>query len=189
MNLGKPLCRVVVICALASSAAAKVATISIAELARECQASAVATVTSVEEVAGLRVAFAQRLERVSGRVPERFAFVAEMTWKCDISTAIEGERVLLYLRPITPGARKNVVAAKRACEDKGLPLYELEHAGRGRIPLHLRENQWYAQVKLVPNAPAEICVNLTLPKGAPIRFVRGKMGYVPVSYITSLPRR
>jgi hypothetical protein len=69
---------------------AKVATISIGELARESDLMMVAEVQRVEVKAGVKIARVRVIRFVKGEAECPIAFVAEPTWTCDTSAAVQG---------------------------------------------------------------------------------------------------
>jgi len=75
---------------LAMSVQAKVATISIGELARESDLILVSKVRRVEVEAGVKIARVRVIRFVKGEAECPIAFVAEPTWTCDTSAAVPG---------------------------------------------------------------------------------------------------
>jgi hypothetical protein len=175
--------------ALSSVATARVVTIDIKVLAKQSPVVVVGTVTYVREVAGVQVAFVDRTQFLKGFSFSRIAFVAEPTWACDTSNAVVGERVVLYLCeiPTVKGfGPLDLDAAKNACAGFGANLYALGHSGRGRIPLFLRGNDWFARVRLAEGYPPELNVNLTAPWKTPLLKESERSGFVRLGYFSSL---
>lgn len=114
-------------CAVASQAFAKVASISFEQLVQSSDIIVVAKVKSVGHLIDKRYAEATVVEVWKGTPAERVEFLAAPTWTCDISEAIEGETVLLFL---TKGG------------DSG--SYAIAHSGRGRLPLRTVDGKSYA---------------------------------------------
>jgi hypothetical protein len=176
--------------AFSSFAFARVGTIDVGVLARESEVVVVGTVTYVGNVGGVKVAFVDRTEFIKGFAFDRIAFVAEKTWACNTSSAVVGERVLLYLEEI-PDSRLafrelDLVGAKKACARTGTSLFSLGHSGRGRIPLFQRGKDWYAKVGLSGDYPPELNVNLTIPRGAPVVMESEGVGVISVDYFRTM---
>lgn len=93
----------------------KVMTIPIAMFAQESDMIIEATVTKIEGVEGARVASCTPTATWKGKPDEVVQFLASRTWTCDISTAVQGERVVLFLK---------------AGDSGQLSIY---HSGRGRM--------------------------------------------------------
>ncbi|BBO24375.1 MAG: hypothetical protein AMXMBFR19_09360 [Chthonomonadaceae bacterium] len=181
----------VILSLLCASAQAKVATISLNALAKLSDLILVAEVERVELRAGVRVARIKTIQFVKGSAECPIAFVAERTWTCDLSTAIAGERVLLYLSSIgkVKGRTMNgqdLGAAQAACKKDGIQLYTLTHSGRGRIPLSLNKGQWVAGVTPGEGRGPGLNANLYVPK--PIPTLQTSPGHKAVS-LAELVRR
>src|SRR2546422_6284493 len=104
-----------------SSALAKVATIELAELARDAEFIGVVRVERVSfGIPLLRRARARAtiLESWKGQASGTVTFVAAPTWICDISDAKKGEEAVVFIRGRS-----------------------LEHAGRGRMPIFTRSGR------------------------------------------------
>jgi hypothetical protein len=68
---------------------------------------------------------------------ELLSFHAASTWMCDLSSAEQGERVLLFLGSMDPESARSV--------DHPGPLHRIEHSGRGRLPVKGRPGaEWVA---------------------------------------------
>lgn len=118
--------------ALATPAHAKIGQASLGQLVQRSAAIAVVKVTWVGEVAGSRVARAEVVTSYRGPAAgQELIFLAERTWACDVSTAVAGETVLVFLYDMPDPRRARLAAAVK----KGTPLYVIGHGGRGRLPL------------------------------------------------------
>jgi hypothetical protein len=80
-----------------------------------------------ERFSAVRVASAEVIETWKGAPVREVRFRASPIWTCDISTAKEGEEVVLFL---TRG--------------EGKPIMMIGHAGRGRLPLRVVQGDTYA---------------------------------------------
>jgi hypothetical protein len=139
-----------------SSAHARVAPIKLDELALENDGIAVARVDRIVTVGGVRVAEASVTRPLQGMESvRRFAFIAQPTWTCDVSNAVWGETVVLFLTKV----RDTRIIDREIAEffprmssqfhsawvkrHSSLPLYEIADSGRGRLPVHRQEDQSY----------------------------------------------
>lgn len=175
-------------------ASAKVATISLEQLTIRSELIVIAEVTAIEECAGVRIARVGTVTSIKGMAPTNIAFVAESTWTCDISSASIGERVLLYLRPVGRGEfvtmnGQDLSAARDRSSDRGITLFALTHAGRGRIPLQHIRRRWVAKTRTVAEKLPELLVNLVLPSSAPIGREQDGTATVSLSYLVKLTRQ
>ena len=175
---------------LAIGVQAKVATISIGELARASDLILVAEVQRVEVKAGVQVARVRVIRFIKGEAECPIAFVAEPTWTCDTSAAVPGERVLLYLTAaVAPQERtmngKNVGAVQASCKREGTQLYVLSHSGRGRIRLSLTKGQWVAPVTRGDARGPGLNLNLYIPR--PVATVLTSPGHraVPLAELVT----
>lgn len=151
---------------------AKVATVSLHELVRLSDIILVGEVERVEVKAGVKVARVRSSQFIKGHAECPIAFVAEATWTCDISTAVPGEPVLLYLKSVgQPKSRtmkgQDLGAVQAACKREGVQLYVLSHSGRGRIRLSLERGRWVAPVTPGEGKGPGLNVNLYVPKPIP----------------------
>ncbi|MBI5211163.1 MAG: hypothetical protein HY927_14420 [Elusimicrobia bacterium] len=73
-------------------------------------------------------ASARVLEVWKGNPPETVIFLASPTWTCDISDAVLGEKAVLFLK------------------SRGPQLFQIELAGRGRMPLRIVDGVCYATI-------------------------------------------
>jgi hypothetical protein len=80
-----------------------------------------------ERFSAVRVATAEVIETWKGTPVREIRFRASPTWACDISTAKEGEQIVLFLSK--PG---------------GEPIMTIRHSGRGRMPLREVQGRTYA---------------------------------------------
>lgn len=151
---------------------AKVATISLQELAKTSDLILFGEVEQVEVKGGVKVAFVRVGSVYKGRVDGPIAFVAEPTWTCDISSATPGEPVLLYLSDLKPIKGKTMEgqdlgAAKTACKREGVRLMLIAHSGRGKIPLLMEHGRWMAPVTTGEGKGPGLNVNLYVPTPVP----------------------
>ena len=152
------------------SANFSVGTIGVNRLAIGSQVIAVADVTEIVERSGVRVAVAKVVRGLKGAVPnDTIEFVAEKTWTCDISNAVLGERVLLYLikvrdRDGVTMFKQDLSKAASMSRSAGRVLYELYHSGRGRIVINRSKDGDWLAVKRRSGDPWTLNVNLTAPK-------------------------
>jgi hypothetical protein len=125
----------------ANDAAARKSSVSLESLTRYSAAIAVARVESVGSVRGVRVAQAIVLHPLKGlRANQRFAFLAEGTWRCDESDAVVGETVLLVLEAPGPVFHHFIKAHPRFVQERNrrlgsMPFYQIAHSGSGRMPV------------------------------------------------------
>src|SRR5688572_4032428 len=77
---------------------AKVMPTDLKKLTRHSDAIAVARVYQVTTIGGVKVARATVLRSLTGmHANQQFAFIAQPTWSCDGSTAVQDETVLIFL--------------------------------------------------------------------------------------------
>ena len=111
---------------------------SLKELVDGSDLKVVANVTAVEDsppdpeakmkrFASVKVATDGVVETWKGTAGREIRFLASPSWPCDVSTAEEGERVVLFL-------------AKR----KGGAVMMIGHSGQGRMPVRLVKGKTYA---------------------------------------------
>jgi hypothetical protein len=130
--------------ASADSARAKVGGMTLKEMIKYSAYIVVARVESVKVVDGIRVARAVPQQEFKGeRGQKPFYFVAEGTWRCDTSTAVEGETVLLFLSRIKDNVVKRDMIGKPVARVKVEPLFSITHSGRGRMPVRIVEGKTY----------------------------------------------
>ncbi len=144
---------------LAVPAQARVARTTLVDLARNADAIVIARVEGVPSFDGLPVARAVPTRVLKGNLGQGpLHFVAGPTWSCDMSTAVRGETVLLFLNRAEtdrfsrkgyrqPGARVPVK-----------PLYTLAHSGRGRMPLRTVQGRTHVVLPFDVEAPGEVPV-------------------------------
>jgi hypothetical protein len=127
------------LCAVPASA--KVAIIQIEELVARSDVIVVATVTGISPSPGNRhVSAGAVVERtLKGSMTGTFRFLASPTWTCDVSTAVQGETVLLFLKRRPDGH------------------FIIGHSGRGRMPLRTVGDKTYVT----------LWTDVQLPSGAP----------------------
>lgn len=183
---------------LCAVAQAKVATISLQELARYSDLILVGEVKRVELRSGVKVAFVRVGSVHKGRVEGPIAFVAEPTWTCDISSAKPGEPVLLYLDSLRPPKGRTMEgqdlgAAQAACKQEGVQLFLLGHSGRGKIALSLEKGRWVAPVTTGEGRGPGLNVNLYVPKPVPtVPTASGQRAILLAELVkrsTQVPRR
>jgi hypothetical protein len=121
----------------------------------------------VEVVEGIRIARVRIMGPLKQcRVGQRFAFLAERTWACDISDAVPDESALLMLtaapkKPFPDYLRGKPTQFARARRGRlrSVPLYVLCHSGNGRLPIERRKGgEWVQQPPYVVfpnNLPSE----------------------------------
>jgi hypothetical protein len=130
-----------VLAAGAKEASCRVGSTTLQRLTAQADAAAVARVDRVEQIGGVRVATATVLRPLKGlHGHQRFAFLADHTWVCDVTEALLNETVLLFLnKPSTVGFAGDFMKAhprfaqERAERLAGLAFYQIAHAGSGRL--------------------------------------------------------
>jgi hypothetical protein len=120
---------------------AKVGAVQLAELAEGSDLIVIAKVESVTKpLIGRQHAIARVLDVWKGSPTESAKFVSSPSWTCDISEAVEGEMVVLFLEK---------------SDRRG--SYTIAHAGRGRMPLRTVDGATYAtfwpEVRLPEGTP------------------------------------
>lgn len=178
--------------AVSASANYKVATISLEALAKQSDAIVIAEVTEIVTRAGVRVAIAKVLESVRPGSPTgKIEFIAEPTWTCDISSAVVGERVLLYLDKVRKGARVTMLKqdlAKAASKSRnaGRTLYALGHSGRGRLVLTKSREDWIIRISRWQDGNVwNLNISLMLPSEVEVRVDGPLKGRVALSDIVA----
>jgi hypothetical protein len=139
--------RLVLCCSVtlaAGSAQARVAAISLGDLARNSAIIGIVRVDQIRTVNGWRIATATIQTPIANvNAGQTVTFIAEPTWTCDTSGAVLGEQTLLFLTPLdrrfaaqTEGltGKGGLNAAQDRLAKDGKVLYEITHSGRGRIP-------------------------------------------------------
>jgi hypothetical protein len=125
----------------------EVASTTLRELTARANAIAIARVDKVERIGGVRVARATVLRPLKGLAArQQFAFLAQGTWTCDESYAVQGETALIFLgSPATSGFARDFLRMRpwfeflRARRLRGIPFYRIAHSGAGRMPI-VRKN-------------------------------------------------
>jgi len=75
---------------------------------------------------------------------DRLYYYAQSTWLCDVSTAIEGETVLLFLGPARSAPTDKPAYAARLQAVLGThPLRMISHSGYGRLPARTVDGKPY----------------------------------------------
>jgi hypothetical protein len=170
---------------VAASAAAKVATRSLDEVAHAATVIAVVRVDRVVAVGDRTVARATVLRPLKGTFAgESLAFVARPTWVCDVSGAVRGETAVVLLEEPTGralGKLKDQAAARAALRralGEPLPLRVIAHAGRGRFAV--------VEPELVAH-PGALAGGLTLPAALePVAPPRARPGRRPLLRLVDL---
>ena len=120
-------CLCAFLCAVPASA--KVAAIPIEDLVTESDEIVVAVVTEAPpgSTSDMKPVYASAVVQrtLKGSLAGTFRFLAAPTWSCDISSAVKGETVLLFL--------------KRQDDSS----FIIQHAGRGRMPLRVVGGRTY----------------------------------------------
>lgn len=103
----------------------------------------IAKVDNVTKIDNVKVAEATVIRSLKGlRAQERFAFLAEKTWTCDISDAEKGETVLIFLDKFSD---KSFLQSHPQFESElvkllpGVPFYQIEWSGHGRMPVRHKD--------------------------------------------------
>jgi len=97
---------------------AKVISLSLEELIKQAELIVVAKVEKVSSpIDDKRYAEAKVTEVWKGAQTESVEFLASPTWACDVSDAVKGETVVLFL-----------------IKSKQSRSYQIAHSGRGRMP-------------------------------------------------------
>ena len=120
----------------AAPGGAKVGRVKLADLARGADCIVLARVEGVLSFDGLPVARAvpeRTLKGDPGAGP--FYFVAGKTWRCDVSAAVRGETVLLFLQRSPSGRIDRRLLRLPTANVPRTPLFRLADAGRGRMPV------------------------------------------------------
>jgi hypothetical protein len=132
---------------VASPAPAKVAAITLRELARDSDSIVVATVESIAVVDGMKVATIVPEETLKGQIrTEKFYLLASPTWACDMSNAEAGEHVLLFVNRVDGTEIDRKLLRQPAAHISLKPLYRIANAGRGRMPFYKTGAETYVSV-------------------------------------------
>jgi len=158
---------VLLLACAASTVSAKVGTISLMDLTKQSSLIVVGTVSSVR-AGPIRMATFDVERFVKGKGPRRLDFVAQPTWRCDISDAKPGEKLLLFLDKVKAGTTiGGMIGLNKKLDHDS---YLIGHSGRGRIQLSGQgANQFIAFKPDSFMEPTEYVVNLLLPKDLPYR--------------------
>jgi len=141
----------------ATSVGARVGSMSMEEMVQGSTAIGIVTVDRIEMLGGMKVASATVIRPFKGvRAKQKLFFVAQPTWTCDTSEAVEGERTLLLLKPTEQGhfsgaKPDGVIKAVRQRHGAGAVLLVITHHGQGRLPISTTQGE-----ETVPNRP-NIC--------------------------------
>lgn len=182
--------------AVPAAANFKVSTISLEALAKQSDAIVVAEVSKIVTRAGVRVAVATIVEGVKPGSPTgTIEFVAEATWTCDISSAVAGERVLLFLSEVRNESRatmfrQELAQAASESQKAGRILYELAHSGRGRLVLSKSPRDWLIGITRWQDGHAwNLNVSLMLPAGVTVRVDGPRNGRIALSDLVSATQK
>jgi len=176
----------------AGAASADLASVRLEQLVQRADIIAVAKVDEVRKVHTTKIAFATLQEPLKGGTKRaRVAFIAEGTWACDESTAVEGETVLLFLsraRPALerlPGIVPRLQEVLFEMERQGATLYTISHAGGGRMPLSKQDGKEVAQVRsglvILPPSLAPAALDRPVPADTLLTHVRELIRREPAS--------
>lgn len=161
----------------------KVATITVNELYKQSKVIVLAEVESITFVAKTKIATAKILKTYKGKpVGQTVKFVAQETWACDISNAIRGEKVLLYLVSTTAGIKdEGVTAAAKELATKGAMLYSIGHSGRGRLPIDPSKPDPSLATQAAEKRNWSINLNLEIPDSKYIQKTSKDQGTIKIS--------
>jgi hypothetical protein len=137
---------------------AKVARTTLGQLIMGSEAIMIAHVEGLLSFDGLTVARAVPARVLKGR--ERgtpIYFVAGPTWACDTSTAVRGETVLLFLLHAKSARVERRHIHRPTARVAVQPLYFLDAAGRGRLPIREVNGQ---PTVLIRNREIEVSAGL-----------------------------
>ena len=122
------------------NASAKVKSLNVNEISSYSDVIVIAEIISVNRnFIGKKIAKARVIEVLKGEVQNKFEFGASPSWACDISHAVSGESVLLFLN-----------------KEEGKNKYTITHSGRGYMPIRVVENKKYIVVPLDIKVPENI---------------------------------
>ena len=172
---------------MAPMATKKVKTITVDELYQMSQVIATAKVESISAVSGVKVATAKIIKIFKGKpVTDHLKFVAQQTWTCDISTAIKGETILLYLSPVTSSLKEQEVTQLDGAASElalnGFTLYSIGHSGRGRLALTSVKGAYavaaYFESSTLGDDWWRINTELNLPNGKKVKRKGEDKGFI-----------
>lgn len=180
-----------VLACLATGSPRKVATITVNELYRSSDLVVIAEVKGIRNLSGIKIATADVQQIFKGRPAIKSVdLVAEEVWNCDISTAIKGERVLLYLRTTNiespfDGQTRQIANLGSQYRAKGSRLYDICHSGRGRFQLAKGKTDYTVQVLFVENRFGDdawkVNPDVRLPNGKLVRNMVKDSGHIKVT--------
>jgi hypothetical protein len=115
-----------------------------------------------------RHATARVLETWRGEPLEMVNFLASATWTCDTSTAVAGERAVLFL------------------QDVGEPVLHITHSGRGRMPVTMDEDgvervAWPTEI--IPSAADEAVRGLPQARRRELPWLRERVARVVATLV------
>ena len=162
-----------------SSASADWGATDLKSMATEAVAIVVARVEDVRLVGDANVAWATVQSSLKNlRAGQKFTFLAQKITSCDISYAVKGETVLLFLensRPLptkwedSEGLLFPKFEAEKAQHLGDLPFYFIAHEGRGRTSMVVYKQTLYLPAKRgISPETGKPCIHLhtmVLPEG------------------------
>lgn len=124
-----------------NNAHGRVASTTLEALTKSADAIAVAKVDRVTRIGGVKVAQATVIRPLKGLSDkQQFAFLAEKTWTCDMSHAVKGETVLIFLSKLNSRGflgdflnKHPQFESEKTKHLKNVPFYQIAHAGQGRM--------------------------------------------------------
>ena len=121
------------------NASAKVRSLNVNEISSYSDVIVIAEIVSLRtKNKNEKIAKTKAIEVLKGEIPNEFEFGASPSWECDISHAISGESVLLFLNRV-----------------KGKKIYSVAHSGRGYMPIRVIANKKYIAVPLDVKVPED----------------------------------
>ncbi len=108
-------------------------------------------ISNVRVIEGLRVAEVEVIQTIKGDHSfKKLFYLAEGTWTCDISTAEEGEKALLFLSELPDSIAYMLEGEKSLIKVKELTgsshFFQLSHSGRGRMPVRKVKDKEYLKI-------------------------------------------
>jgi hypothetical protein len=151
----------VVLMTTVNEAHSRKASIPLESLTNSADVIAVAKVDKVTKISGAKVAEATVIRPLKGlKEKQQFTFLAEGTWTCDTSHAVEGETVFIFLRQPNLGEdflkKHPKFKSEQAQRFPNVPFYEISHSGSGRMSTYRKDDiDWFVamQSPFTANAP------------------------------------
>ncbi len=141
--------------AASATALAYVVPATLDELLKAAEAVVIARVDGVATIEDIRIASATVESVIRGDTSLRVVhFVAQPTWNCDVSDAVQSERVLLFLSAATPGRDPRIFLPVPHTVS-GHPVFLISWSGRGRMPIIERSGKQIVTFQddvLLPNS-------------------------------------